>query len=142
MKSIISKYFVLSTLLLLSFSTYAVAGPALPTSNQVSDASDLPKSQQKAEAIEDEIEIVPEIKIETQSSNSPSNPKLKEGDACSDEHLEEAEGSIIVVVPALPMAKTVPCENVDCSDLKPAKVKTYRVKKLPPTAKTVNCRKP
>ena len=136
MKSIISKYFVLSTLLLLSFTTYAVAEPALPTSTQMSDANDLPKSKQKAEVIEDEIEIVPEIKIDTQSSSS-SNPKLKEGQACNDDNLEEVQGELFTEIP---MAKTIPCDKVDCSDLKPAKMLKDNYRKLP-TARTISCGK-
>jgi len=136
MKSTISKYFVLSTLLLLSFTTYAFAEPTLPTSSQMSESNDLPKSKQAADAIEDEqIEIVPEIKIETQSSASPSNPKLKEGKACNFDDLEEVKGELFTEIP---MAKTIPCDKVDCSDLKPARMLRDSYKKLP-TAKTISC---
>jgi len=138
MKPTISKYFVLSTLLLLSFTTYAFAGPALPTSTQMSASKTLPTSKQKTEAVEDEqIEIVPEIKIETQSSTSPSNPKLKEGKACNFDDLEEVKGELFTEIP---MAKTIPCDKVDCSDLKAARMLRDNYKKLP-TAKTISCDK-
>jgi hypothetical protein len=136
MKSIISKYFVLSTLLLLSLTSYTFAGPALPTSTQVSDSNDLPKSKQTTKAAEEEeIELVPEIKIDAQSASS--NPKLKEGKACDYDDLEEVKGELFTEIP---MAKTMPCDKVDCSDLKAARMLRDNYKKLP-TAKTISCAK-
>jgi len=116
----------MSTLLLLGLSSYAVAAPALPISSQMSE-----KTQ------EEKIEIVQEIKIEAQSTATPSNPKLKTGDACSDENLEEAKGETFIEIP---MAKTIPCDEVDCKDLKPAKMYKDNYEKLK-TAKTISCDK-
>ena len=126
MKTIIIKHTIMSTLLLLGLSSYAVAAPALPISSQMSE-----KTQ------EEKIEIVQEIKIEAQSTATPSNPKLKTGDACSDENLEEAKGETFVEIP---MAKTIPCDKVDCKDLKPAKMLKDDYVELK-TAKTISCDK-
>jgi len=135
MKSIMSKYFIFSILLLLSFTNYAFAGPALPTSTQVSETPNLPTTKQGEKAIVDEeIEIVPEIKIEAQASTS-SNPKLKEGNVCDFDNLEEVKGELFTEIP---MAETIPCDKVDCSDLKPAKMLKDNYKKLP-NAKTIRC---
>lgn len=129
MKALIRKPFTLSILLLLSLTNYSFADSKLPTSKQVTESS----------AKDDKIEIVDEIKIEDEST-TPTDPKLKTGDACSDEHLEEAKGKLITIVD-IPMAKTIPCDKVDCSDLKPAKIKKIIIKKLPPMAKTISCDK-
>ncbi len=130
MKKLIKERILVSTLLLLGLTSYAVATPSLPVSSQMSKGAE-----------EEKIEIVQEIKIKNQSSSSPSNPSLKEGNACSDENLEEIQGELITVLPALPMAKTIPCDTVDCKDLKPAQMGSYKMRKLPPTAKTINCSK-
>ena len=129
MKAITGKPFILSILLLLSLTNYSFADSKLPTSKQVTEPS----------AKDDKIEIVDEIKIED-TSTAPTNPKLKTGDACSDEHLEEAKGKLITIVD-IPMAKTIPCDKVDCKDLEPAKTKKIIIKKLPPMAKTISCEK-
>ena len=126
MKSIVSKYLVISVLALLTWTSYSFAG------------SDLPVSKQKTEQIDDEIEIIPEIIINTESSTqSPKNPKLKQGKACDFEDLEEVKGELIVDIP---MAKTIPCDKIDCKDLKPAKMLKDNYVKLK-TAKTVSCDK-
>ena len=107
------------------FTTNALyAAPPLPVSTQTNDSK---------------VEISDEIKIEAQSSTPSSNPKLKQGNACSDsdENLEEAKGEIIVEIP---MAKTIPCDKVDCKDLAPAKLYKDNYKKLK-TAKTISCSK-
>ena len=114
-----------NTLIFLLSSTYIYAQPALPVSTQENDNKN-----------DEKIEIVDEIKIEAQSS-STQNPKLKQGDACSDENLEEAEGELIVEIP---MANTIPCDKVDCKDLTPAKLYKDNYKKLK-TAKTILCGK-
>ncbi len=125
MKSIISKYLIVSVLTLFTWTNYSFAD------------SDLPVSKQKTEKIEDEeIEIIPEITIDTESSTpSPKNPKLKQGKACDFENLEEVKGEIIVDIP---MAKTEPCDKVDCKDLKPAKVLDDNYIELK-TAETISC---
>jgi len=138
MKSTISKYFVFSTVLLLTLTNYALAETALPTSTQLSEKSSLPVSKQGEAAIEDdEIEIVPEIRIEAQASTASSNPKLKEGNVCDFDDLEEVKGELFSEIP---MAQTVPCDKVDCSELKPARMLKDNYKKLR-NAKTVSCAK-
>ena len=109
MKSIVSKYLVISLLPLLTCTSSLFAG------------SDLPVSKQKTEkADKGGVEIIPEIKIDAKSStSSPKNSKLKQGKACDFSDLEEAEGELIVEIP---MAKTIPCDTVDCKKLKPAKL--------------------
>jgi len=119
---------VLKNTLLFLFTTNALyAAPALPVSTQTNDSK---------------VEISDEIKIEAQSSTPSSDPKLKQGDACSDsnENLEEAEGKLITIVD-IKMAEVIPCEKVDCSDLKPAKMGKIIIRKLPPMAKTISCGK-
>ena len=114
-----------NTLIFLLSSTYIYAQPALPVSTQTTDKQENEK-----------VEIIDEIKIEAQSSSTINkNPKLKQGDACSDENLEEAKGELIVEIP---MAKTIPCDKVDCKDLAPAKLYKDNYKKLK-TAKTISC---
>ena len=126
MKTIIMKHTIMSTLLLLGLTSYAVAAPALPVSSQMSE-----------EAQEEKIEIVQEIKIEAQSSTSAANPKLKEGNACADENLEEAQGALFTEIP---MAKTIPCDKVNCNGLSAAKMHKDNYKKLQ-NAKTISCDK-
>ena len=129
MKSIVTKYLIVSVLTLLTWTSYSFAG---------SDGSDLPVSKQKTEKIDDEIEIIPEIIIDTESSTqSSNNSKLKQGKACDFEDLEEVQGELIVEIP---MAKTIPCDKVDCKDLKPAKMLKDNYVKLK-TAKTISCDK-
>ena len=127
MKSIVTKYLIVSVLTLLTWTSYSFAG------------SDLPVSKQKTEKIDDEeIEIIPEIIIDTESSTqSSNNSKLKQGKACDFEDLEEVHGELIVEIP---MAKTIPCDKVDCKDLKPAKMLKDNYVKLK-TAKTISCDK-
>ena len=120
----------MSTLLLVGLGNSLFAGPNLPTSTQTSTEAD--------ETIEDEIEIVSEIRIQVTPSTTPSNPNLKEGEACSDEELEEVQGELFV--DNIPMAKTIPCDKVDCSDLKAARMKKDNYRKLP-NAKTIRCKK-
>jgi len=126
MNEIIRKNILLGILLLLGLTNYTFAAPDLPVSTQM--------SEQKQE---DKIEIVQEIKIEVQSATTSSNPKLKTGDACSDEKLEEVKGELFNEVP---MAKTIPCDKVDCNDLAPAKMYKDNYKKLN-DAKTISCSK-
>jgi len=129
MTEIITKRILLSITLILGLTNYTFATPDLPVSTQVSDE----------EKKDDKIEIVQEIKIEAQSTNT-TNPKLKTGDACSDEELEkleEAKGELFVEIP---MAKTIPCDDEDCKKLKPAKLYEDHYKKLK-DARTISCGK-
>ncbi len=127
MKSIMSKYLVVSVLALLTWTSSSFAGSDLPVSTQKTDKAD-----------KEEIEIVPEITIDSESSAQKSkNPKLKQGKACDFEDLEEVEGELIVDIP---MAKTEPCDQVDCKDLKPAKMLNDNYVELK-TAKTISCDK-
>jgi len=125
MKSIISKYFKISILTLLTTTIYSFAETNLPVSTQLQD-----------NAKNESIEVVPEIKIEAQSP-SVTNSNLKEGKACNDnlDNLEEAKGELFVEIP---MAKTIPCDTVDCQDLAPARLLRDNYKKLN-DAKTLDC---
>jgi len=138
MKLNISQYLVFSILLFLSFTTLANAEPNLPTSTQMSEETNEKinkiESNITAEEIDEKIEIIPEIKIESQSTSS-SDPRLKMGKACSDEDLEEVKGEVFVEIP---MAKTVPCDKVDCNGLKPARLLKNNYKKLK-NATTLKC---
>lgn len=118
MKSIISKYFTLGSVLLFIFtsSVYAEASKA---------------NGAKA----DKIEIVPEIKIEAQDA-SKKNTKLKEGKACNFDDLEEAEGEEFTEIP---MAQTIPCADVDCKNLKPAALHKDNYKELPESKTIKGC---
>ncbi len=127
MKSIISKYLVVSVLSLLTWTTSSFAGSNLPVNKQKTNKEDKEK-----------IEIVPEIKIDSESSTqAPKNSKLKQGKACDFEDLEEVKGELIVEIP---MAKTIPCDAVNCKKLKPAKLLKDHYIELK-TAKTISCDK-
>ncbi len=127
MKSIISKYLVVSVLSLLTWTTSSFAGSNLPVNKQKTNKED-----------KDKIEIVPEIKIDSESSTkAPKNSKLKQGKACDFEDLEEVKGELIVEIP---MAKTIPCDAVNCKKLKPAKLLKDHYIELK-TAKTISCDK-
>ena len=76
---------------------------------------------------------LPVIKLKVDKS-APTNPKLKKGKGCED--LEEAKGEVFV---DYPMAKTVPCDKVDCKKLKPAKLNNYNYKELPTTQTDGSC---
>jgi len=126
MKFIISKYFALSALCVLTLSPYAYA-----------ETSELPKTTQvnkKDAKASDKIEIVPEIKIEAGSSSK--NSKLKEGAACNFDDLEEAEGEEFSEIP---MAETVPCDNVDCNNLNAATLHKDNYQKLPDSKTIKGC---
>ena len=135
MNKVIDKKLLSNLVLLLAFTNYTWAETSLPVSSQTQK-----ETKQKVE----KIELLQEIKIEAQSTTTPSNPQLKTGDACSDEELEElekleeAEGELFVEIP---MAKTIPCDTVDCKDLKPAKMIKDNYEELK-TAKTISsCKK-
>ena len=127
MKSIVSKYLVVSVLSLLTWTSSSFAGSDLPVDKQKTNKADKEK-----------IEIIPEIKIDSESSTPESNnSKLKQGKACDFEDLEEVKGDLIVEIP---MAKTIPCDKVDCKKLKPAKMLKDNYVELK-TAKTISCDK-
>ena len=125
MKSIISKYFKISILTLLTTSMCSFADTNLPVSTQLEDTTN------------ETIEVVPEIKIQAQSPEIASSSNLKEGKACNDnvENLEEAKGELFVEIP---MAETIPCDTVDCNDLAPARLLRDNYKQLT-DAKTLKC---
>ncbi|CAA6808630.1 MAG: Unknown protein [uncultured Sulfurovum sp.] len=125
MKSITTKNILLTVLLLLGLTSYSFAAADLPVTTQVSDK------------VDGKIEIHEEIKIEAQSATPSSNPKLKEGKACLDENLEEAKGKTFTEIP---MAETMPCDTVDCSDLGAAQLHKDNYVKLK-NAKTISCDK-
>jgi hypothetical protein len=118
-------------LLFLGFSSFVTAEPALPVSKQVTEETT------KKAAKEEKIEIVPEIKIEAQASTTTKNSNLKQGDACDDENLEEVQGELFTEIP---MAKTIPCDSVDCKDLEAAEMQIDNYVPLK-TAKTISCQK-
>jgi len=121
---------VLGTLLLLGFTSYSFAETKLPVSAQL--------TEEKITIVEEAtVEIVPEIKIQTQTASLLTNPNLKTGIACSDENLEEAKGELFNVIP---MAETIPCDKVDCNDLSAAKMHKDNYKELR-NAKTIACDK-
>lgn len=121
----------LSVLVFLGFTSSIIAEPTLPVSKQATE------SAAKKTVQEEKIEIVPEIKIEAQASSTPTDSKLKQGDACDDENLEEVQGEIFTEIP---MAKTVPCDSIDCQDLEEAKMQPDNYIPLK-TAKTISCKK-
>ncbi len=127
MKTIVSKYLVVSVLALLTWTSSSFAGSNLPVTKQKADKADKEK-----------IEVVPVVKIDSESSTSSSNSsKLKQGKACDFDNLEEADGELIVDIP---MAKTEPCDKVGCKNLKPAKMLDDNYVELK-TAKTISCDK-
>jgi len=110
MRTVILKYIALSVLIIIGIGGYCQADTNT-TSKKVSN-NDLP---------------IMKLKVD---KSTPSNPKLKKGKGC--ENLEEVQGETF---DDYPMAKTVPCDQVDCKNLKPAVLHNDKFKKLP-TAKT------
>jgi len=136
MRSIIKKQITSTMLILIGLGsyTYAETVPNLPQSTQIT--SDTNKSLKI-----DDIEIVPEITIQTGNTQN-RNPDLKEGEACDDQELVSATLSPDVYQD-IPMAKTIPCDKVNCEDLKSAKLLKDTYKKIPmaKTTKLKPCRK-
>jgi len=132
MTEMIRRKILLTIALLLGLTNYTFATPNLPVSTQTSNQDN---NENNVESLTDKLEIIPEIKIEVQATTT--NPKLKTGDACSDEKLEEVQGELFNEIP---MAKTIPCDKVDCKNLKPAKMYKDNYKKLK-DAKTISCGK-
>jgi hypothetical protein len=115
-------------LLVIAFGGYSIANPAkdLPKSDKV-EATNLPKSN-KVEKRKDET-----LPIKLEIKESGTNPKLEKGKGCADiKNLQEVKGETFV---DYPMAETIPCTEVDCKDLEPAKLYENNYKELP-TAKT------
>ena len=121
MKSTVTKQIGLS-ILFVAFSnfTYAESTPNLPISTQITN--ELNESL--------EIEMIPEITIQTGESNQNRNPDLKEGEACDDQALDSA-----ILTPDeyqnIPMAETIPCDKVNCENLKAARLMKDSYKKIP-----------
>lgn len=122
MKNIMTK--LTNIVLFLLTTNYLYAAPSLPVSKQ---------------SKKEKVEISDEIKIQVETPTKTKNSKLKQGNACSDEHLEEAKGELIVVV-EIPMAKTIPCDKVNCKDLPPAKLHKDNTINLK-IAETISCDK-
>jgi len=117
MKLIISKYLTLGAVVLLTLTSSAYA--------------EAPKVEKKAE----KIEVIPEIKIQAQEG-SKKNSKLKDGKACNFDDLEEATGKEFSMIP---MAQTIPCADVDCKELTPARLHKDNYKDLPETKSIKGC---
>lgn len=110
MRTVVLKYITLSVLIIIGVGGYCQAD----TNTKSKKASN------------DEL---PNMKLKVAKSTS-SNPKLKKGKGC--ENLEEVQGETF---DDYPMAQTVPCDKVDCKNLKPAVLHEDKYKDLP-TAKT------
>ncbi len=119
MKTVISKYIAFGLLIIVGLGGYAQADTTASTKDKVE------KAKKGAKADID----LPVIKLKIDESTT-KNSKLKKGKGC--ENLEEVEGETF---DDYPMAKTVPCDKVDCKDLPPAVLHDDNFKELP-TAKT------
>jgi len=131
MKSNINTYFTMTILILLGFTlnSHAESSSALPVSTQTTEEGSV--------ITIDKIELVSEVIID--STSTSDNPSLKEGVACDDENLEPAE--LGPDFEELPMANTIPCSGIDCSDLAPATLHKDNYKKLPMAKTTKLCDK-
>jgi hypothetical protein len=119
MKTVIFRYITSSVLIIVGLGGYAQAETATSTKA---------KAEQNKKSAKADIDL-PVIKLKVGDSK-PKNSKLKKGKGCED--LEEVEGETF---DDYPMAETVPCDKVDCKDLKPAVLHDDNFKELP-TAKT------
>ena len=129
----IMKEHITSTLLILmglsSFS-YAESIPNLPQSTQINAEENKSSS----------IEIVDEIVIQTGDNSQKENPKLKEGEACDDSEEALAPATLLPdEYQDIPMAKTIPCDKINCDNLTSAKLMKDTYKKIP-MAKTTKVR--
>lgn len=117
MKFIISRYLTLSAVLF-----------TMGTIQVHAQNANLPQSAQLTQS---NIEIIPEIKIESGDA-SIRNSALKDGDACNFDDLEEVKGKEFA---EMPMAETISCDEVDCHNLRPAalRIDNYRKLKDAPT---------
>jgi len=120
MKNMLFRFISLSVLVIVGLGSFCQAETKTETSDKVESV------KAKASVKKDEL---PLLKLEVAKSNK-KNPKLKQGEGC--ENLEELQGETF---DDYPMAETVPCDTVDCKDLKPAQLHDDNFKELP-TAKT------
>ncbi len=123
MRSVVSKYITLSVLIIVGLGVNCQAE---------TDTTMKSKVQKVKKSSKSDIDL-PIIKLKVDKS-TPSNSKLKKGKGCED--LEEAKGEVFV---DYPMAKTEPCDKVDCKKLKPAKLNDYNYKELPTTQTDGSC---
>ncbi|HHH19252.1 MAG TPA: hypothetical protein ENK86_01900 [Campylobacterales bacterium] len=104
---------------------------------QAETLANLPKSD-KVEKVANEASTSSEedglpMKLEMGATAGQS---MEKGKGCADvTGLEEAEGKIMVAMPDIPEAETIPCDEVDCKDLPEASLGAYKVHHIP-TAKT------
>ncbi len=119
MRSVVSKYITLSVLIIVGLGV-----------NCQADTNTATKS--KVKKVKKDIDL-PVIKLKVDKS-APTNPKLKKGKGCED--LEEAKGEVFI---DYPMAKTEPCDKVDCKNLAPAKLHDDNYKELPTTKTDGSC---
>ncbi len=119
MRNVVSKCIALSVLIIVGLGVNCQAETKTPTKSKV-------------QKVKKDIDL-PVIKLKVDKS-APSNPKLKKGKGCED--LEEAKGEVFV---DYPMAKTVPCDKVDCKKLKPAELHDDNYKELPTTQTDGSC---
>jgi len=135
MKHIISKYLTLSAVALLTLTSSAYADASKTEALKVEKAKLEKAKALKIEKKDKKIEVVPEIKIQAQDA-SKKNAKLKDGKACNFDDLEEAEGEEFIEIP---MAQSIPCADVDCKNLEPAKLHKDSYKDLPETKTIKGC---
>ncbi len=121
MRSVVLKYIALSVLIIVGLGV-----------NCQAETNTTTKSKVQKKGSKSDIDL-PIIKLKVDKS-TPNNPKLKKGKGCED--LEEAKGEVFV---DYPMAKTEPCDKVDCKKLKPAKLNDYNYKELPTTQTDGSC---
>ncbi len=127
MKTVILKYIAFSLLIIVGLGGYTQAD----TTVSVKDKIEKVKKEVKKEAkknIKEDIDL-PIMKLKVDEPTT-GNSKLKKGKGC--ENLEEVKGETF---DDYPMAKTIPCDKVDCKNLKPAILHDDNFKELP-TAKT------
>jgi len=97
----------------------------LPKSNKVEKVT----KEANSSSEEDELPM----KLEMDTASGSGNVK---GKGCVDiKGLEEAEGEIMIAMPELPDAETIPCDDGECNDLEEATLEPYKVHHIP-TAKT------
>ena len=123
MINVVLRYIALSVLIIIGLGVNCQAETKSETKSKVQKA----KKESKADI---DLPVI-KLKIDKQTS---TNPKLKKGKGC--ENLEEAKGEVFV---DYPMAKTEPCDKVDCKKLKPAKLNDYNYKDLPTTQTDGSC---
>jgi len=124
------KSLLVGVLLVVTFGGYSFADEAvnLPKSNKIEKVKEEAKKPTKAD------DLLP-IKLEVKKSGE--NSKLEKGKGCADiKNLKEVKGETFV---DYPMAKTIPCDKVDCKDLEPAKLYENNFKELPTAHTDLAC---